>query len=326
MPAATDSPAPLFVDARSVADLLTPLGVLATVERAFSDQGLGGAGGSGAFHLSADRGVFHVKGGSLGGSTGHAGVKVNSRYPGPDGRERVAGLVLLHDLANGSLAGAVASPRLTVLRTAAAAVVALRHLAVPGAGRVAVLGCGAVGSATASMVLQALGPHRLDLWSRNPAASSSLADELGGRDGVDVRSCATADEAVRGAGMVVTCTPSTGPLFRGDAVVAGAVVAAMGADAAGKQELPADLVAGAVVVTDVSAQSVAVGELSHQGEHAQRLVRTELGPVVAGRAPGRAAPEERIVFDSTGAAFLDVAVATELLRAARAAGLGVPLA
>ena len=62
----TDAPPPLFVDAASVADLLTPLAVLATVERAFADQGRGSAGGSGAFHLSADAGVFHVKGGSLG--------------------------------------------------------------------------------------------------------------------------------------------------------------------------------------------------------------------------------------------------------------------
>jgi ornithine cyclodeaminase len=270
--------------------------------------------------------VFHVKGGSLAGDTGHAGVKVNSRYPGPDGRERVSGLVLLHDLANGALAGAVASPRLTVLRTAAAAVVALRHLAAPGAGRVAVLGCGAVGSATASMVLQALAPERLDLWSRHPAASSALADGLRGRHEVDVRSCATADEAVRGAQMVVTCTPSRGPLFSADALAPGAVVAAMGADAAGKQELPPALVASAVVVTDVSAQSIAVGELSHQGAHAEHLVRAELGPVVAGRATGRSAPDEQIVFDSTGAAFLDVAVATEVLLAARAAGRGVLLA
>jgi ornithine cyclodeaminase len=85
-------------------------------------------------------------------------------------------------------------------------------------------------------------------------------------------------------------------------------------------------VASAVVVTDVTDQSAAVGELSHQGADARRLVRAELGAVVAGLAPGRSAPDERIVFDSTGAAFLDVAVATEVLLAARAAGRGVPLA
>lgn len=317
--------APLFVGADVVADLLTPPAVLAAVERAFADQGRGAAGGSGSFHLSADAGVFHVKGGSLAGGTGHAGVKVNSRYPGPDGRERVAGLVLLHDLGTGALAGAVASPRLTVLRTAAAAVTALRHLAAPGAGRVAVLGCGAVGSATAAMVLEALAPQRLDLWSRNPAASSSLADRLRGGHAADVRARATAEDAVRDADLVVTCTAGRAPLFPADALAAGAVVAAMGADAPGKQELPPAAVAAAVVVADVVGQSAAVGELSHQGPHAERLVRAELGPVVAGRATGRSAPDERIVFDSTGAAFLDVAVATGVLLAARAAGRGVRL-
>jgi ornithine cyclodeaminase/alanine dehydrogenase-like protein (mu-crystallin family) len=71
--------------------------------------------------------------------------------------------------------------------------------------------------------------------------------------------------------------------------------------------------ASAVVVTDQTAQCAKDGDLHHAieaGVMTADAVRAELGAVVADIAAGRRSPDEIIVFDSTGLAFQDVAVAT----------------
>jgi alanine dehydrogenase len=52
-------------------------------------------------------------------------------------------------------------------------------------------------------------------------------------------------------------------------------------------------------------------------------VHAELGTIVAGRSVGRSAPDETVVFDSTGMALQDAASAIVVLTRARSEGLGI---
>jgi ornithine cyclodeaminase/alanine dehydrogenase-like protein (mu-crystallin family) len=70
--------------------------------------------------------------------------------------------------------------------------------------------------------------------------------------------------------------------------------------------------AAATIVTDSTAQCVAMGDLAFAvaaGAVAAADVHAELGEIFTGKKPGRARADEIILFDSTGTALQDVAAA-----------------
>src|SRR5262249_57320233 len=79
-----------------------------------------------------------------------------------------------------------------------------------------------------------------------------------------------------------------------------------------KQELDPALLAASKLVTDLTEQCAAIGDLHHAlaaGAMTRSDVHAELGEIVAGPKPARTSEEETIVFDSSGTALQDVAAA-----------------
>jgi ornithine cyclodeaminase/alanine dehydrogenase-like protein (mu-crystallin family) len=111
-------------------------------------------------------------------------------------------------------------------------------------------------------------------------------------------------------------------------VAPGTFIAAVGADSPDKNEIAPGLMARATVVTDVTAQCAAMGDLRHAvaaGAMTLDKVHGELGALVAGHlAPPP--PGGITLFDSTGTALQDVAAAATIYRRAQAAGWGMPVA
>src|SRR5205085_2528997 len=97
-------------------------------------------------------------------------------------------------------------------------------------------------------------------------------------------------------------------------------VAVVGADGPGKAEASVGAVASCALFCDEWEQASHGGELT--GAVSAGLVRreavTELGAVLAGDAAGRPGPEAVTLFDSTGLAIQDLAVAAAALEAWRA--------
>ena len=89
----------------------------------------------------------------------------------------------------------------------------------------------------------------------------------------------------------------------------------MGADGPGKAEIAVAELVRTHVFADDWEQASHNGELVHAVEAGalQRERVTELGPVLAGDAPGRQADDEITVFDSTGLAIQDLASARAAL-------------
>src|SRR5207244_13327949 len=95
-----------------------------------------------------------------------------------------------------------------------------------------------------------------------------------------------------------------------------------------KQELSPALMAASKVVTDVTEQCAAIGDLHHAiaaGAMSREQVHAELGEIVAGRKRGRENDRETIIFDSTGMALQDVPAANIVYERALAAGVGTEL-
>jgi alanine dehydrogenase len=110
---------------------------------------------------------------------------------------------------------------------------------------------------------------------------------------------------------VVTVTPGELPVVGHGALGAGAHVAVLGADAAGKAEVEASELARCHLFCDEWEQASAGGELAgpvSRGEVSRAQV-TELGAVLARRAGGRRSEEEITLFDSTGLAIQDLGIA-----------------
>jgi ornithine cyclodeaminase/alanine dehydrogenase len=99
----------------------------------------------------------------------------------------------------------------------------------------------------------------------------------------------------------------------------------MGADAHGKQELDSSILASAKVVIDDWDQALQSGEVNvplSEGVLSREGIHASLGEVVCGARCGRESDSEVTVFDSTGLAVQDLALARLVYEAARERGAG----
>ena len=121
-------------------------------------------------------------------------------------------------------------------------------------------------------------------------------------------------------------TPANVPVILEGDLREGQHLAVLGADAHGKAEVEVAALERCRLFCDEWEQASKGGELSGAvGEGA--VVRdqvTEIGDVLLGRAPGRGAPEEITLFDSTGLAIQDLAIAAAVLDAWREGRVEAP--
>jgi ornithine cyclodeaminase/alanine dehydrogenase-like protein (mu-crystallin family) len=251
---------------------------------------------------------------ALGG--GYALLKWVTSFPGNPARglPTVTGLVLLSNAETGALEAVLDAAAVTALRTAAAGVIAAEELGRPG-GSTAVVGLGVNGAETARL-LRARGAEPL-VWDVDPERLETSARELGARP-------ADSLEQVLAADAVVTVTPGREILFRSGSLRPGQHVSLMGADGPGKAEVAVEELGRARVFCDDWEQASHGGELA--AAVAAGVLRrddvTQLGDVLAGDATGRTGDGEVTLFDSTGLAIQDLAVA--LAAMSESAALDLP--
>ena len=237
---------------------------------------------------------------ALGG--GHALLKWVTSFPGNPARglPTVSGLVVLSDAETGVVEAVLDAGAVTALRTGAAAALAAETLGRPGAA--AVIGAGVNGRAAARS-LEARG-REVVLWDIDPERRRAVAAELG----IGV---AASEEEALAADVVVTVTPGREILLREGSLRAGQHVSLMGADGPGKAEIAVDEIRRVRVFCDEWEQAAHGGELAAAVEQGaiSRADVTELGAVLIGEAEGRRSDAEITIFDSTGLAVQDLAVA-----------------
>ncbi|MEP7335122.1 MAG: ornithine cyclodeaminase family protein [Actinomycetota bacterium] len=243
---------------------------------------------------------------ALGG--GHALLKWVTSFPGNPaaGLPTVMGLVLVSDASNGVLRAVLDAGAVTALRTGAAAVLAAETLGRSDAGRAAVIGAGVNGRAAARTFL-ARG-REVALWDVDAERARGVASELGAE-------VATSREEALAADLVVTVTPGREVLLVEGGLAPGQHASLMGADGPGKQEIAVEELARVRVFSDEWEQASHGGDIARAVEAGvlERADVTELGAVLAGAAEGRRSPEEATVFDSTGLAIQDLAIALAAL-------------
>lgn len=243
---------------------------------------------------------------------GLALLKWVTSFPGNPARglPTVTGVICLSDASDGEPLMLLDARSVTALRTGAVAAVAAAALAREGARTVGIIGCGLHG-AWAARCLAAAGYGPGVCHDPRPEAAQALAAELDWDPG-------SREQALR-CEVVCCVTPGAETVVNAGDLRPGLHLNMLGADGPGKAEATVRAVASCALFCDEWEQASHGGELTgaiDAGIVARDQV-TELGAVLAGDAPGRPGPDAVTLFDSTGLAIQDLAVAGAALEAWR---------
>jgi thiomorpholine-carboxylate dehydrogenase len=212
-------------------------------------------------------------------------------------------MIVLFDATSGVPLAVMDGRLITELRTAAVSAVATKLLSKATASSLAILGSGVQARAHFRALSLVRNFDDVRIWSRNADNASALAKQIG------ATTTRTAEDAVRGADVIVTVTGAAVPVLHGKWLKPGALVNAVGAVGPTRRELDSDAMRGAVIVDSREAALQESGDVLL----AKAEIYAELGEILSGvkRAPNA----EVTVFKSLGIAVEDLAAARLVLQA-----------
>lgn len=215
---------------------------------------------------------------------------------------------------------------ITGCRTGAAGAISVKYLAREDSEKLCVLGAGNQARRQLAAIMRVRRLTEVRAWDALPEFLDKYVEEMCAETELKIRKCATAEEAVRGADIVVTTTRGrSGPIVKKEWIEPGTHIAAIGADMPGKQELDGEIFAGAKIVCDSIELCLESGETQNAvkaGLLQPEKIHAEIGEIILGNKPGRETPEEVTIFDTVGMAIQDIVTATMLYKGALQKGLG----
>jgi len=191
---------------------------------------------------------------------------------------------------------------ITEMRTAAVSAAATKLLASPDAKILAILGSGVQARSHVEALRLVRQFQEIRVWSPTKEHAEQFAKEIGATP-------TSAEQAVRGADVVVTATSSKIPVVKGAWLKAGCHVNAIGACRPDWRELDDAALKGSVVFVDCREGAMKEsGDVILSGAE----IYAELGEVLAGKVPSQA--NETTIFKSLGMAAEDIAAAMLVYR------------
>ena len=311
----------LVLAGKDLEKILTMELAIPAVEKAFAAHGRGEAVMPPKLYLPLEKyaGDFRAMPSLLGDAAGVKWVNMHPENPKRFNLPAVMGVYILSDPETAFPLAVMDGTRLTSFRTGAAAAVASRHLAVKSPATVGFIGCGV-------QARKLLAAHRT-LYSGFRAIMADVSAESAERFAREAGGFVGSMDQAGSCDIICTSTPSRAPVLHRSYVGISTHINAMGADAPGKQELDPRILLDATVVLDDLAQATESGEVNvplHTGAYRRDQIYGTLGEIVAGKKAGRTGTEIT-VFDSTGLAIQDLALARVIFDEARKQGLGIEI-
>lgn len=199
----------------------------------------------------------------------------------------------------------------TSLRTAAAGAVAAKYCARQDSRIVGLVGCGAQAQTQLTALRTLFKFDEIRVWGNQAGQARRFIKHM--RVKRERMVCAqTVRQCVQDCDIVVTTTPSRKPLVRLKWLKEGVHINAIGADAPGKQELDMAILRNAKIIIDDWTQAAHSGEINVAFKKrliTKRSIYAQIGDIVIGRRKGRRNNQDITVFDSTGLAIQDAAMA-----------------
>lgn len=243
-------------------------------------------------------GVMPAYGGAL-------GAKLVTYFPNNKGVHTHHAMILLFRPETGEPLVTMDGRLITEMRTAAASAVATDLLARVDASVLAILGSGVQARSHLEALRIVRKFREVRIWS--PRNSGAFAQQF------NISAAASAEEAVRGADVIVVATAATTPVLMGEWLSPGAHINAVGATRPNWRELDDEALRKARIYVDSrEAAMKESGDIIAAGE-----IFAEIGEVVAGSKSGRGSDEEITLFKSVGVAVEDIVAADLVYRKAK---------
>ncbi|MBM3166509.1 MAG: alanine dehydrogenase [Chloroflexi bacterium] len=307
----------IFLARKDVREMLNMREILEAVEQAFRNHAMGKADMPPKAYLSLEQGDLRAMPAAV---SGAAGMKwVNSHPQNPSrGLPTVMAVLIVNDPATGYPLAVMDATDLTAYRTGATAAIAAKYLARENSRTLGIVGAGK--QAYTQLMAHA---ELFDLKLVKVFDLSAVATQKFIQSFPKFNIQATSLEDTVAVDILCTLTPAREPVVEREWVKPGTHINAVGADGPGKQELDPLILEEAMVVVDNMEQAVNGGEINVPLK--KRLYSTDqvyaiLDEVVVGKKPGRKDAKAITVFDSTGLAIEDIAVARLVYEKAKALG------
>jgi alanine dehydrogenase len=282
------------------------------IETAFADHGRGRVQMPPKVYVTLPEGDFRTMPAYLP-SLSLAGVKIVNVHTGNPSRglPTVMALTVILDIATGEPVAILNATKLTNMRTGAAGAVAAKYLSPKKEIVLGLIGTGRQAEAQYRAISKELDISEIKCWSRNSLHAEKFAQSI-----TDYAARSVSVEKACDCDVLVTTTPSREPVIKSEWVKDGTHINAIGADAPGKQELDPLLLKRGRVFVDDMVQAVHSGEVNvpiSRGIFSPEEIAGTLGEVVIGKKQ-RERPDQITLFDSTGLAIQDLAIAAIAMR------------
>lgn len=296
----------LILDRNIVSSLLNMPDVLDSVEGAFRDWGEGRGNMPPKAYLTVEKGDFRAMPAAL---PGCAGMKWVNAHPQNRARNlpSVMAVLVYNDPETGYPLAIMDATNITAYRTGAAAAIASKYLARKNSRTLGIIGAGYQAYTQILAHAELFSFKVINAYDLSMEAVEKLVKSL---PGFNIKSVAVEEAAA--SDILCTLTPSRSPVVRNEWIAPGTHINAVGADAAGKEELAPEILTRAVVVVDDLKQACSGGEINvpiKNGAYSAGDVYGTLAELVLGQKPGRTDDASITIFDSTGIAIEDIAVA-----------------
>jgi ornithine cyclodeaminase len=258
-----------------------------------------------------------------------ASVKLVSIFPENPamGQPTTQGVLMLTDAATGEHLCMMNASFLTRLRTGALSAIGTEKLAKKDAGRLGVIGTGAMAFEQVLGMLEVREVEHITLYNRTKEKAEHFKEKLldiGVKQPVDV--VGNVKEAVLASDLLCCSTRSDHPVFNGDDLQAGTHINGVGSYLPDMREVDVATIqrAAKIVVDDLASAKEEAGELIYadrEGKWKFSDVYGELSDLHVEEAV-RESDEEITFFKSVGAAYFDLAVAAGVYEKALEKGFG----
>jgi len=255
-------------------------------------------------------------------------VAVFNRNAALDVPTHLATVVLLNP-ATGALLAVLGGTHITELRTAAVSAISVNLLARDDAAILAIIGSGVQARSHLRAIEQVWELSDVRVWSPTSEHQEAFVDEMRSTTTARLESAPSAEDAVRGADLVVLATSSSEPVVQSEWIRDGAHVICVGACRPEQREMdPALVKRGRLFVDSRAAALVESGDIV-QGIHDRLFTPShivgELGELLDQKVEGRRSARDVTIFKSLGLAVEDVFVAELAYQRAVAQGMGQEL-
>ncbi|HEY41960.1 MAG TPA: ornithine cyclodeaminase family protein [Dehalococcoidia bacterium] len=296
----------IILDQKAIRDLISMPEVIGAVEQAFRDWAQGSGSMPPKAYLLLDQGDFRAMPAALPQAAGVKWVNVHPQNLS-QGLPTIMAIMIYNDPQTGYPLAVMDATYITAFRTGATAAIASKYLAKRDSRTLGIIGAGRQAYTQIEAHMQLFDLELIRVFDRSRDATMALINHL---PDYNLQECSLEETAA--SDIICTLTPARAPFLKKEWIARGTHINAVGADAEGKEELEPAILGDAMVVVDDIRQASIAGEINvpvTRKIFSIDEVYGTLGQIIIGEKQGRTDNDTITVFDSTGVAIEDLAVA-----------------